>query len=142
MTSKNTNTIRSLCPKCNEHIPQMEVKRNQLSIECKCGFRGSMTLSDYIIQYNTTPNRILVYINRCEEHKKLFTIYCEKCKKVLCNKCREEHKSCNKIYFIQLRFPDRLNKIKENIIIIIVIKYFYLFISRCFSFLFLFILEL
>lgn len=86
-----SNTIHSLCPKCNEHIPTLDINDDMISIKCECNYDEAIPLYEFIKQYNDNKDKICTYINTCDEHKQLFTSYCEKCKIHLCEKCKENH---------------------------------------------------
>ena len=52
----NTNTVRALCPKCNEHIPKIELIIDKVTIICDCNYKEEISLHEYIEQYNKEPN--------------------------------------------------------------------------------------
>ena len=75
--NSNTNTIRALCPKCEQNIPKLELTAdNIVKVDCSCGNKQDYPLSEYIKLYNDTPNRKVSYVNKCKEHNQLLNYYC------------------------------------------------------------------
>ena len=84
--TERTNTISSLCPKCTDYIPKIQIINDdmKLSFDCKCKFNEEIFLKDYIEQYKAHPERKCTYINRCECHNSLLEYYCRSCASSFC----------------------------------------------------------
>ena len=86
-------TIRALCPRCTKNIPHLVFKKHRLTIECKCNYKGEMSLAEYVKFYNENGNRKCSNNNKCRKHKQQVKFYCEKCEMNLCEKCETDHQA-------------------------------------------------
>ena len=114
---KNTEerTIYSLCPKCTNNIPQMSFDDNQnISITCRCGFKGNFDLLSYNTNYSKSPKPVSPYVYQCEKHNLYYKFYCEDCYTHLCEKCLKEHEKEHYDYDPELNWKLDIEN-KENI---------------------------
>lgn len=82
----STNTIRALCPKCNDCVPYLTILDDDvtLSIGCFCGNKQKIPIRDYIKQYNDNPDRLCTYNNIAKYSTGKIEYYCSSCEDDFC----------------------------------------------------------
>ena len=98
ITTQYVDESRIICQECKKSEKELllpnEIDSNQL-LMCSCGI--PICKSCYQIHKDKNPNRNhnpVPYKNKdyfCFDHNILYSAYCQKCKKNICNKCEKTH---------------------------------------------------
>ena len=98
ITTQYIDESRIICYECKKPKKELQLSSNQL-LMCSCGIpicqsclekhkEKSKEKNDNK-EHNTIPYNDKDYF--CIEHNMVYTGYCQKCKKNICNKCEEKH---------------------------------------------------
>ena len=107
----NTNTIRSLCLKCDNNIPLLSIIGNRICIKCKRGYSDTVPIAEYLTSY-TKEQRKCSYINRCPYHNEVVTKYDYK-EPGLCDKCNTRDYDLIDYINIENKVEEAKEKIKK-----------------------------
>ena len=89
---KTANQVYALCPKCTDHVPILfPNEKNELNVQCECSYSELLELDKFVDDYNKNQKRESTVKRECDEHKEMYTHFCEECNKTLCTKCKEGH---------------------------------------------------
>ena len=105
--------LYALCPKCTTNIPSFIIDRNnhtKIKIKCKCGYNNSLSLYEYLDNYNKTKIEHQ-YTFTCPKHNLPFVSYSSLHSKHYCKDCNSD---TNEMFMIKIN-DIQIDTIKENL---------------------------
>ena len=107
-----TSKLYALCPKCTSNIPSFIIDKNnhtKLKIKCKCGYNNSLSLYEYLDNYNKTKIEHY-YTFTCLKHNLPFVSYSPLHSQHYCKDCNADQ---SELFMIMIN-DIQIDTIKEN----------------------------
>ena len=108
-----TSKLYALCPKCTSNIPSFIIDKNnhtKLKIKCKCGYNNSLSLYEYLDNYNKTKIEHH-YTFTCLKHNLPFVSYSPLHSQHYCKDCNADQ---SELFMIMIN-DIQIDTIKENL---------------------------